>query len=105
MRPKQQWGKRKSLTPLILLVRQAGFEPATYGLEVRCSIQLSYWRLWDGRCRAYNIIGEIIILKAGQKATAFVSMRSIYGFLPDRAIFRIDDHDSVSDEFFLASPV
>ena len=82
MRPKQQWGKRKSLTPLILLVRQAGFEPATYGLEVRCSIQLSYWRLWDGRCRAYNIIGEIIILKAGQKATAFVSMFTIYGFLP-----------------------
>ena len=24
--------------------RQAGFEPATVGLEVRCSIQLSYWR-------------------------------------------------------------
>ena len=26
------------------MVRQAGLEPATYGLEVRCSIQLSYWR-------------------------------------------------------------
>ena len=28
----------------MLKVRQAGIEPTTYGLEVRCSIQLSYWR-------------------------------------------------------------
>ena len=27
------------------LVRLAGFEPAAYGLEVRCSIQLSYRRV------------------------------------------------------------
>ena len=26
------------------LARQKGFEPPTLGLEVRCSIQLSYWR-------------------------------------------------------------
>jgi hypothetical protein len=30
---------------LILLVRQAGLEPATYGLEGRCSIRLGYWRI------------------------------------------------------------
>ena len=29
---------------LTKLARQEGFEPPTYGLEVRCSIQLSYWR-------------------------------------------------------------
>ncbi len=30
-----------------ILVRLAGFEPAAYGLEVRCSIQLSYRRIYS----------------------------------------------------------
>ena len=30
---------------ITFLVRLAGFEPAAYGLEVRCSIQLSYRRI------------------------------------------------------------
>jgi hypothetical protein len=30
------------------MVRLVGFEPTAYGLEVRCSIQLSYRRKQDG---------------------------------------------------------
>ncbi len=37
-------GLAESANPLILLARLGGFEPPTYGLEVRCSIQLSYRR-------------------------------------------------------------
>ena len=35
------------------LARLAGFEPATYGLEVRCSIQLSYRRINSSQRRKF----------------------------------------------------
>ncbi len=38
-------GSVKSCKALLKMVRLAGLEPATYGLEVRCSIQLSYRRI------------------------------------------------------------
>ena len=39
-----QRGQVNPPNPLKSLVRLGGFEPPTYGLEVRCSIQLSYRR-------------------------------------------------------------
>ena len=43
-RENEKGGNRFSADPLILLVRLGRFERSTYGLEVRCSIQLSYRR-------------------------------------------------------------
>ena len=73
------------INPLILLVRPAGFEPATYGLEVRCSIQLSYGR-------GYLILDDII-LKKRQKATAFLPLFYFPSPLPDWAGYRINHHN------------
>ncbi len=47
--------------PFCLLARPARFERATYGLEVRCSIQLSY-----GRVIGYSIfMKRSIIIEHG----------------------------------------
>ncbi len=40
-----EWEGAETGAVLKAMARLAGFEPATYGLEVRCSIQLSYRRV------------------------------------------------------------
>ncbi len=42
--PVNEWKKTRICNVLILLARLKGVEPLAYGLEVRCSIQLSYRR-------------------------------------------------------------
>ncbi len=45
--------RKPPLRVKLKMARQEGFEPSAYGLEVRCSIQLSYWR--NTRERAVKI--------------------------------------------------
>jgi hypothetical protein len=47
MAPPSPPKKREGTGEGARLVRPEGFEPPTYGLEVRCSIQLSYGRISD----------------------------------------------------------
>jgi hypothetical protein len=41
---KSKKGEAFKPSPLLSMARLKGFEPLAYGLEVRCSIQLSYRR-------------------------------------------------------------
>ena len=56
---------------LILLVRLTGLEPVTYGLEVRCSIQLSYRRIVfcvPDLCAGYRVVSRLC--SADQRTSA-----------------------------------
>lgn len=44
---------------LIRVARPAGFEPATVGLEVRCSVQLSYGRMAPGWTPGHSVWGLV----------------------------------------------
>ena len=50
-----QRGQATRPNPLKSLARLGGFEPPTYGLEVRCSIQLSYRRSKEMRNSSYTL--------------------------------------------------
>ncbi len=72
------------------MVRLAGFEPATYGLEVRCSIQLSYRRKQKDLLSNSN---EIVHKKSGElffctKYIAFIDMANMVYSLFIKTILR-----------------
>ena len=66
--PNKKASRAKSHEALIDMVRLAGFEPATYGLEVRCSIQLSYRRIFDRAKPYYHTIRLMSIPKNEEKS-------------------------------------
>ena len=64
-------GENQNKTPLLekgvghfKLARLKGFEPLTAGLEIRCSIQLSYWRI-ELFCPVFFPRAIIIQIRAG----------------------------------------
>ena len=54
------------------LASQEGFEPPTYGLEVRCSIQLSYWdvsaKIKTFIIKDYNVLPLLSFMKNHRQA-------------------------------------
>ena len=73
------------------VVRPSGFEPETYGLEGRCSIQLSYERIFKNfrigaldRSRTYNLQIRSLLLYPIELRTQFcvLKMGWVMGFEP-----------------------
>jgi hypothetical protein len=52
-----------------ILARLEGFEPPAYGLEVRCSIQLSYRRAGD--------VGKAITTVNQEMSTKFKALKAV----------------------------
>ena len=54
-----------------LLVLRTGLEPVTYGLEIRCSIQLSYRSMWI-TFKARHIISLLEDKQAKRKPVEYI---------------------------------
>ena len=63
-----------------LMVTQAGVQPATFALGVRCSMQLSYWATWISlpRVRRFHATRESLL----HRRSEFDNFASLQKFQP-----------------------
>ena len=79
------------------MARLAGFEPATYGLEVRCSIQLSYRRISLNQVRYFTLIFRRFIIFIKNDFNLFLRDQPVFdkfsqlGFDPGYVFFPINN--------------
>ena len=86
--------KKPANSRLCILARPAGLEPATSGLEGRCSIQLSYERIVAGS-QLYRLADSGVYFTSIKRTHHCVSWES-YARLRRPVLYPANDHRSLS---------